>query len=51
MHSALAEDGLTLKDWFRSRIKTYLTERAQPSLPGLNLTPRSEPSKPDAQTS
>ena len=35
MHSALAEDGLTLKDWFRDRIANYLADRAQPSLPGF----------------
>jgi len=38
IHSALAKDGLTLKEWFRHQINTYLAERIQPSLPGLNIS-------------
>jgi hypothetical protein len=45
MHSALAEDGLTLKDWFRDRIKSYLTERVQPSLPGFKSAATSHATK------
>ena len=35
LHSALAADGLTLKDWFLHRADEYLVERRQPSLPGI----------------
>lgn len=37
LHGALAADGLTLKDWFRKQVATYLADRVQPSLPGLAL--------------
>jgi len=32
LHSALAADGLSLKDWFRTCADAYLQERSQPSL-------------------
>ena len=35
LHSALAADGTTLKDWFLHRLAEYLSERQQPQLPGL----------------
>jgi hypothetical protein len=35
LHSALAADGLTLKDWFLRRVAEYIVERRQPSLPGI----------------
>lgn len=41
LHAALAQDGLTLKDWFLQRASGYIAERRQPSLPGL--TRYSEP--------
>jgi hypothetical protein len=33
LYAALAEDGLHLKDWFRTRVESYLAEREQPELP------------------
>jgi hypothetical protein len=35
MHTALAQDHTTLKDWFRARVESYLAERTQPNLPGI----------------
>lgn len=35
MHTALAQDHITLKDWFRARVESYLAERTQPNLPGI----------------
>ena len=35
MHTALAKDGLTLKDWFKDRVTSYLTDRTQPTFPGF----------------
>ena len=45
LHSALAQDGLTLKDWFKDRIHTYLSEREQPSLPGFKPTSKPTPNR------
>lgn len=35
LHSALAADGLSLKDWFIKQGTEYLTHRKQPALPGI----------------
>ena len=35
LHSALAADGLSLKDWFILRARQYMAERNQPALPGM----------------
>ena len=35
LHAALAADGATLKDWFLIRARSFVTERRQPSLPGV----------------
>ncbi len=42
LHTALAADDLTLKDWFRVRVQAYLADRTQPTLPGLSDLPRGE---------
>jgi len=38
LHSALAADGLSLKNWFLKQGAEYLVERKQPGLPGINYT-------------
>ena len=38
LHSALAADGLSLKDWFIKQGAEYLTVRKQPTLPGIVYT-------------
>jgi len=35
LHSALAAEGLSFKDWLLRQSRAYLAERAQPSLPNL----------------
>ena len=35
LHSALAADGLTLKDWFLQHVTQYIAERNQHALPGI----------------
>jgi hypothetical protein len=35
LHSALAADGLSLKDWFIKQGREYLTHRKQLALPGI----------------
>jgi hypothetical protein len=38
LHSALAADGSSLKEWFLDRVRDYFAQRHQPTLPGiLNL--------------
>lgn len=32
LYEVLHEEGLTLKDWFLKQTRSYLTQRAQPSL-------------------
>lgn len=44
LHSALAADGLSLKDWFVRHARQYIAERNQPSLPGVIYPPH----QPDA---
>lgn len=39
LHSALAADGSSLKDWFLKRVVTYFAERQQPALPGMTDFP------------
>lgn len=39
LYSALARDGLTLKDWFLKRAESYLNEGAQFRLPLTVLEP------------
>ena len=44
LHSALAAEGLSLKDWFINRAQQHIAERGQPRLPGISPLPgRSEP--------
>jgi hypothetical protein len=43
LHSALAADGLSLKDWFIHQTKQYLAERDQPPLPGISSFPNHSP--------
>jgi hypothetical protein len=31
LHAALAADGVTLKDWFLIRVRSFVTERRKPS--------------------
>jgi hypothetical protein len=38
LHSALAADGLSLKDWFLKQGADYLSGRKQPALPGMAYT-------------
>ncbi len=35
LYSRLAAEGLSLKQWFIRRAAEYITERDQPSLPGI----------------
>ncbi len=35
LHSALAADGLSLKDWFIQRARQFMDDRSQPTLPGI----------------
>ena len=35
LHSSLAADGLSMKDWFLKQGSEYLVERKQPALPGI----------------
>jgi len=35
LHSALAADGLSLKEWFIKQGSDYLRHRKQPALPGI----------------
>jgi hypothetical protein len=35
LHSALAADGLSLKEWFLKQGAEYLKHRKQPALPGI----------------
>lgn len=39
LHSVLAADGLTLKEWFLKRVEAYFSERRQPVLPGIFSSP------------
>lgn len=39
LHSALAADGMSLKDWFIQRVAQYVAERNQPALPGIVYPP------------
>jgi hypothetical protein len=39
LHSALAADGSSLKDWFLKRVAEYFAERHQPVLPGITRLP------------
>lgn len=39
LHSALAADGLSLKDWFIQRARQFMAERNQPALPGIAYPP------------
>lgn len=44
LHSALAADGLSLKDWFLKQGAEYLSECKQPALPGIGyMATRNEP--------
>jgi hypothetical protein len=46
LHSALAADGTTLKEWFVRRTMEYLAERREPRLPGMSsLQLEEEPAK------
>jgi hypothetical protein len=45
LHSALAAQGLSLKDWFLKQARRYLFERQHPSLPGI-FRSESSPNKP-----
>ena len=38
LHAALTADRLTLKAWFQKQAQAYLSERQNPSLPGLAST-------------
>jgi hypothetical protein len=49
LHQALAQDGLTLKEWFRSRVRTYLADRLQPGLPGLSSANNGRSSSEDVK--
>lgn len=40
LYEALGEEGLTLKDWFLKSARSYLAQRAQPSL--FNSVPSSD---------
>jgi hypothetical protein len=44
LHSALAADGTTLKEWFIQRTKEYLNDRRQPGLPGISYNGQIAPS-------
>jgi hypothetical protein len=35
LHSALAAEGLSLKDWFINQAQNYIAERGQLRLPGI----------------
>lgn len=35
LHSALAADGFTLKEWFLQHVAKYITDHQQPPLPGI----------------
>jgi hypothetical protein len=35
LHSALAADGSSLKEWFLQRVAEYFDHRHQPTLPGI----------------
>jgi hypothetical protein len=35
LHSALAADGTSLKDWFLKHVLDYFADRHQPKLPGM----------------
>lgn len=35
LHSALAAEGLSLKDWFIQRARQFMADRNQPALPGI----------------
>jgi len=39
LHAALTADRQTLKAWFQKQAQAYLSERQNPSLPGLDPTP------------
>ena len=39
LHSALAAEGLTLKDWFINQTRSYIANRGQPPLPGMSVYP------------
>lgn len=45
LHSTLAAQGLSLKDWFLKQARRYLFERQHPSLPGI-FHSESQPNKP-----
>ncbi len=40
LYSVLAGQGLSLKDWFISSARQYISERQQPPLPGLQAFSR-----------
>jgi len=40
LHSALAAEGLSLKDWFIKHAQEYMDERGQPRLPGMPRSAR-----------
>jgi hypothetical protein len=41
LHSALAADGTSLKDWFLKHVLDYFADRHQPKLPGMSeFSPR-----------
>jgi hypothetical protein len=35
LHAALAADGITLKDWFLTRVRSFVIDRQEPSSRGL----------------
>lgn len=39
LHSALAADGTSLKDWFLKHVLDYFADRHQPKLPGMTEFP------------
>jgi hypothetical protein len=51
MHAALAQDHMTLKEWFLARVESYLAERVQPNLPGVVASSAPVKSSKSAQES
>lgn len=46
LHSALAADGTSLKEWFLVRVRDYFSHRDQPHLPGITTFPTTTRSDP-----